>query len=180
MNESLAGALAAIAKGFAWLGAATALAVAVLTVVSVVGRAVFAQPISGDVELCQFGIALAISLCLPWCQLRGANIIVDFFTQRLTARAQRRLDGLGAWLLAAMYAVLSWRSAVGAAAVASAGETSMIRSMPMWWVYAALAPGLAVAALIAALQGLRLLAGRDLGVLIAGDDAREPAQPAVR
>ena len=47
-----------------------------------------ARPIQGDVELTQFGIAVCISLCLPWCQLHGANIIVDFFTQR-AARARR-------------------------------------------------------------------------------------------
>ena len=99
---------------FAVLGGAVACIVAAMTVTSVVMRATLSRPIAGDVELTQFGIALAISLCLPWAQLHGANIIVDFFTQQLPDRANRRLDAVGALLLAAMCALLSWRTSVGA------------------------------------------------------------------
>ena len=157
-----------LAQAFALLGSATALGVAALTVTSVALRALTTQPIQGDVELAQFGIALAISLSVPWCQLRGANIIVDFFTQGLRAASIRRLDGIGALLIAAMFALLAWRTGVGAFAVHAAGETSMIRGLPMWWVYASLAPGLALAAWIAALQGLLQLRGRSLDVLHGG------------
>lgn len=137
---------------FALTGAAAALAVAVMTATSIGLRALTTRPIQGDVELTQFGVALAISLMLPWCQLVGANIIVDFFTQRLRERRQRWLDGIGCVLIAAMYALLAWRTGVGAFSVADAGETSMIRNLPMWWVYASLAPGLALAAVVAVVQ----------------------------
>ena len=147
-------ALRQVARGFALLGAAVALATGILAVVSILGRAVWHSPIPGDVELTQFGIALAISLGLPWCQLRKANIIVDFFTQRLSPRRLQWLDGIGA--------LLAWRSAVGAVAVHQAFETSMILSLPMWWVYASLAPGLALAALVALVQALAHFAGRPL------------------
>ena len=148
----IATALRRLAFAFALLGSAAALAVAALTVTSVALRALTSQPIQGDIELAQFGIALAISLAVPWCQLRGANIIVDFFTQRLAAARIRLLDGIGALLIAVMFALLAWRTGVGAASVYEAGETSMIRALPMWWVYASLSPGLALAALIALLQ----------------------------
>jgi TRAP-type C4-dicarboxylate transport system permease small subunit len=126
--------------------------VAATTVTSTALRAQTTQPIQGDVEITQFGIALAISLMLPWCQYKRANIIVNFFTQRLRERSQHRLDGLGCVLIAVMYALLAWRTGMGAWAVAEAGETSMIRSLPMWWVYACLAPGLALAAVVALTQ----------------------------
>ncbi|MFO1340158.1 MAG: TRAP transporter small permease subunit [Burkholderiaceae bacterium] len=147
---------------FAVIGGAVACAVAAMTAVSIVMRAAWSSPIAGDVELTQFGIALAISLCLPWAQLRGANIIVDFFTQALSRRANRRLDALGALLLAAMCALLSWRTSVGALSVREAGETSMIRDLPMWWAYASLAPGLALSALVALLQAARCWRGGEL------------------
>jgi TRAP-type C4-dicarboxylate transport system permease small subunit len=54
---------------------------------------------------------------------------------------------------------------VGAFAVHQAGETSMIRSLPMWWVYASLAPGLALAAAIALLQAGLLFQGKPLDPL---------------
>lgn len=138
-----------LAHAFALAGSAVALGVAGITVTSIVLRSVTSRPIQGDVEITQFGIALAISLMLPWCQQRGANIIVDFFTQALRWRAQRALDGVGCVLIAVMYGLLAWRTGSGAFAVAAAGETSMIRGLPMWWVYASLAPGLALAGVIA-------------------------------
>lgn len=145
-----------LAWGFAVAAGVCAGAVAVMTVTSILGRALLSRPIPGDVELTQLGIALSISLCLPWCQLQRAHIIVDFFTQRVPARGIRRLDAAGGLLMALMVALLSWRTGAGAFAVQGAGEQSMILGLPMWWIYAALAPGLALAGLIALLQaGLR-------------------------
>jgi TRAP-type C4-dicarboxylate transport system permease small subunit len=141
-----------IAWAFAWAGGLVASLVACMTVVSIALRATTSRPIQGDVELTQMGIALAIALCLPWCQWRGANIIVDFFTQRAAPRTNAWLDGIGAVLVAAMCALLAWRTSVGAATVREAGETSMILGLPMWWAYAALAPGLALTALVALAQ----------------------------
>ncbi|MBT9457635.1 MAG: TRAP transporter small permease [Burkholderiaceae bacterium] len=140
------------AHGCAMLGCAVACLVAMLTVVSIVGRTFWSWPIPGDVELTQFGIALCIALCLPWCQLQRGNIIVDFFTQRSGPSTKRWLDGFGSLLLAVMVGLLAWRSAAGALAVGEANETTMILGLPMWVSYAALAPGLALTSLIALLQ----------------------------
>ncbi|AEG93589.1 TRAP transporter small permease [Ramlibacter tataouinensis] len=150
---------------FAVAGATVALGVGLMTTVSVVGRAFFKSPIQGDVELTQVGIALAISLCLPWCQLRSANIVVDFFTQRLAPPRRRLLDAAGALLLALMCALLAWRTAAGAIAVKQAFETSMILGLPMWWAYASLAPGLGLAALVALVQAWMHLARRPMAAL---------------
>jgi TRAP-type C4-dicarboxylate transport system permease small subunit len=141
-----------VAAFFAYVGAAVALGAGLLVVTSVTLRALTTRPIQGDVELTQFAIALAISLALPWCQLRGANIIVDFFTQKLPPRGVRALDGAGALLIGAMCTLLAWRTSVGAVSVRDATETSMILGLPMWWVYVSLAPGLALAALVAFVQ----------------------------
>jgi TRAP-type C4-dicarboxylate transport system permease small subunit len=161
---------------FALVGSAVAVLTGVMTVDSVVGRALFTAPVQGDVELTQFGIALAISLGLPWCQLRGANIIVDFFTQKSSPRTQRWLDGMGALLLAVMCALLAWRTAVGAVAVKQAGEQSMILELPMWWAYASLAPGLLLTACIALWQALHHFNGRDLDALTGGLAGHEEGQ----
>ncbi|MBP6901118.1 MAG: TRAP transporter small permease [Burkholderiaceae bacterium] len=150
-----------IALWFALAGGLAASALALLTVVSIVGRAGWSTPIQGDVEMMQMGIALSISLSLPWCQLHGSNIIVDFFTQNLGQRSNRRLDGIGALMLALMCALLAWRTGAGAIAVQAADEQTMIIGLPMWWAYAMLAPGLALTALIALWQAQRLLRGLD-------------------
>lgn len=150
-----------LAWWFAIVGGVCASAVVLMTVTSIVMRSLVSRPIQGDVELTQLGIALCISLCLPWCQLHGANIIVDFFTQHATARTVRRLDAVGGLLMALMVGLLAWRTGAGAVAVGGAGETSMILGLPMWWIYAALAPGLALAGVIALVQAGLRMAGRD-------------------
>jgi TRAP-type C4-dicarboxylate transport system permease small subunit len=147
---------------FAVVGSAIALAVAVMTTVSVVGRAFFKSPIQGDVELTQLGIALSISLCIPWCQLRGANIIVDFFTQDISTKKQGFLDAIGAALVALMCLLLAWRTGVGAMAVREAQESSMILGLPMWWAYASLAPGLALGGVVALVQAWMRLTNQAL------------------
>ena len=153
--------LARLAWWFAVAGGFAAALVALMVVASIVGRATVATPIQGDVELTQLGIAFCISLCLPWCQLHGSNIIVDFFTQKTSKRTQQTLDAIGGLLLAAMVWLLAWRTAVGAIAVAEAQEATMIRELPMWWIYAALAPGLALTGVIAFWQAALRLAGHE-------------------
>lgn len=144
-----------LAAGFALLGGLCALLVAGLTLYSVIGRNLFAHPLPGDIELSQIGIALSIALCLPWCQLKRGNIIVDFFTQAAPERVNGALDRFGALLLAVMLGLLAWRTGVGALAVDEAGEQTMILGLPMWWGYAVLAPGLALTAVIAVAQAVR-------------------------
>ncbi len=141
-----------LAAWFAIAGGAAASLVGLLTVASITGRATLSRPIPGDVELTQFGIALAIALFLPWAQLRGSNIIVDFFTQRARAATRARLDAAGSLLLAAMVGLLAWRASAGALSVREAHESTMILELPMWWTYAVLAPGLALTAVIALFQ----------------------------
>jgi TRAP-type C4-dicarboxylate transport system permease small subunit len=141
---------------FAITGGSVAIGVAFMTSLSVLGRALFLQPIPGDVELTALGIGLAISLCIPWCQYQGANIMVDFFTQRCNSVINRRLDAAGMLLLGVMYFLLSWRTAVGAQSVKNAFEATMILDLPMWWAYASLAPGLCFAGVIALSQAYSL------------------------
>ena len=149
-----------LAQSFAVLGAAVALITGCMTSVSVIARAVASAPIQGDVELTQFGIALGIAMGLPWCQMREGNIIVDFFTQKASVRSQSWLDAVGAVLLAVMCGLLAWRTLVGALSVHAAHEQSMILSLPMWWAYASLAPGLALTSIIALWQAWGHATGR--------------------
>jgi TRAP-type C4-dicarboxylate transport system permease small subunit len=141
-----------LSRWFGVIGAGLALLTGFMTFASVFMRALFQSPISGDVELTQMGVALAISMCLPWCQTQRGHILVDFFTQKSSAQSLRFMDSMGCLALAVMYGFLAWRTSVGAVSVREAGETTMIISLPMWWAYASLAPGLALSALIALAQ----------------------------
>lgn len=155
------GFLTSASRWFALVGSFIAMLVAAMSVYSIIGRAFLSKPLFGDVELTQLGIAASISLCLPWCQLHRGNILVDFFTQSTSARTRQILDSAGAFLMAAMCVLLAWRTTMGALAVSSAAETSMILGLPMWWAYVSLAPGLLLSALVALWQAALLLVGHD-------------------
>lgn len=134
-----------LCRVLAMLGGALLSVFALLATGSVVGRACCNAPLPGDYELAQVAVAVAVSLCLPWCQWRRGHIAVDFFTQRLSPRAQIRLDAAGALVLGLMSGLLTWRVAAGALALREVGETTMILGFPVWLGYAGMVPGLALA-----------------------------------
>jgi len=139
-------ALELVCKALALAGGAILAALTLMSAASVGGR-ILGRPIQGDFELVQFGCAIALALFLPYCQLRRANIIVDFFTVRASERTQRALDAAGSLALAAAMALVAWRTGAGTLAMKAGGETSMIMGVPLWYAYAAMTPGFALAAL---------------------------------
>lgn len=145
------------------IGALVLLGIACMTTVSVIGRAFFASPILGDVELVQLGCAVVVTSFLPYTQFRRANIIVDFFTTGASAAAQRRMDALGVLLYTAVLALVTWRVAVGGIDIYAAGERSMLMDLPLWIPYLLMLPGLALCVLIGLVQCVRMAGGRALG-----------------
>lgn len=141
--------LGRICRWFAVVGGLVLVAMTVMSVASIVGRSVFGKPVPGDFELVQIGCAICVAAFLPWCQMQGGNIIVDFFTVRTSARTQAWLDVFGALLLAAVMLLLAWRTGVGALTVKASGETSMIMGFPSWIGYAFMVPGFALTAIAA-------------------------------
>lgn len=143
-------ALRACCDACAVVGGALLLAMAAMTVTSIVGRAGFARPIPGDVELVQLGTAICISLFLPYTQLRGGNIIVDFFTLRASARAKGAMDAFGAFLYTLMMALVAWRLFAGGLSALESQEVTALVGFPLWAAYFLMAPGLALSVAVGA------------------------------
>lgn len=138
-----------LAAGAALLGGALLTAIALMSVASIVLRSVGMQPIQGDFELVQVGLAICVTLLLPWCELQGGNITVEFFTARMRKGWRRLLDAAGCALFALIIALVAWRTAAGAAALKTAGETTMLLGVPLWIDYALMTPGLVLTAVAA-------------------------------
>ena len=138
-RPSLIEKLAAVS---AFAGGAILTAITGMVVASIVMRSLGYQPIQGDFELLQVALAGCIALMLPWCQLRGGNLTVDFFTAWLGKAKQHRLDALGAALFAVVMALLTWRTSIGAISVKASNESTMILGFPLWIGYVAMIPGL--------------------------------------
>ena len=139
------------------VGGVVLVAMACMTVVSVVGRAFFAHPILGDVELVQLGSAVVVASFLPYTQFKRANIMVDFFTDNASPARKRTMDGLGNALYTLMMALVLWRVAVGGIDMRESAESSMLMGLPLWWPYALMVPGLSLCVLIGLVQTKDLL-----------------------
>lgn len=143
-------------RSLGWLCAASALfggavlvCLATMVCASIALRASGFNPIQGDFELLQVGLAVSVGAFLPWCHLKGGNIFVDFVTARASNRTQRRLDAVAGVLVCIMMALVAWRAGAGALAAKASGEVTMIRGFPLWISYLFMTPGLALTSLVA-------------------------------
>jgi TRAP-type C4-dicarboxylate transport system permease small subunit len=146
LRGALTGAatLAALAAGALLL-----LAVGV-TSFSVLRGALVSQPLLGDSEIVEMALGVAIALCLPLCEMKGAHVMVDFFTQRLPPRAVAGLDALMRALAAAVVAVLAWRLAIGGFNMWDRERETMFLLIPYWCGYAGAAVGMTLWTICAA------------------------------
>lgn len=132
--------------------------ITIMTVTSVIGRDTIGKAITGDFELSGAACGAAIGLFLPWCQYKRGNIIVDFFTARASERTQGFLDRAGAFVLATVMAVLTWRTTLGGISAFKSNSGTMMLGFPEWIVYSAIVPGLALTAVIAFVQAFQSFA----------------------
>lgn len=118
-----------------------------MSIVSITGRKLWSAPVPGDVELLQICAAFAAATFFAYCHLNRGDVKVDFFTDRLPARAVHALDAIGSLLVGLFGALIAWRTGAGAAMLGQAGETSMILGLPLWLGQALMVPGFALLAL---------------------------------
>jgi TRAP-type C4-dicarboxylate transport system permease small subunit len=133
-----------LSRGFALAGGFVLVAMMLMSLVSIVGRAALNKPLPGDYELVQLGCAIAVAAFLPFCQMRGGHVLVDFFTANSRPSLRAALDTLGALLLAVAAAVFTWRLCAGAVSMKVANDQTTILELPTWWTIALMVPSFAL------------------------------------
>ena len=146
-------ALSAVCEGFAIVGGLIVLAAIIFTVVAVVA-ARFGAPILGNTEIVEMSVGVAIAFFLPWCQIQGANVIVDFFTARVPDWAKAVLDAVMSFAFTLVVAVLAWRLIIGGIDAFRRDRVTMFLQLPMWWGFAAAAPAMILWTLVCLLTAL--------------------------
>lgn len=144
--------LGTLARACAILAGLLLTVITLMTCVSLIGRNTSGWTLVGDFELTGSVAGAAIALFLPLAQHRRANIIVDFFTSRAAPAVNAGLDRLGALLLAAAMALMTWRTGIGGLNAWNSGAGSMMLGFPEWIVYAGMLPPLALTTVIALAQ----------------------------
>ena len=98
-----------VARLLAYVGGIVLTALAVMTVLSILGRqltAIGLGPVRGDYELVANGCALAVFCFLPYCQLKRGHVTVDILVARFPARVQALFGLMGDALITIASAVI--------------------------------------------------------------------------
>jgi TRAP-type C4-dicarboxylate transport system permease small subunit len=146
--------LSLLARVCAVLAGVILTAITLVTCVSLIGRNTIGVTLVGDYELTAVAAGAAVALFLPWCQVRRENIIVDFFTARMSEQVNARLDRFGSLVLATVMLLLAWRTTVGGISAFNANSSTMMLGFPEWIVYALMVPPMVLTAVIALAQTL--------------------------
>ena len=161
-----------LARFCAYLGGLVLTAVVLLTCASIAGRiansalhsdgvqdlapglakmllATGIGPISGDYELVEAGMAFAIFLFLPLCQINTAHACVDIFAGRFPVKFKRVFQMFVDLVFACVLVVIAWQLFAGMESKYASGQTSLLLQFPIWWAYALCVCGAAAAAIVA-------------------------------
>lgn len=128
--------------------------ITLMTCASLIGRNTTGTTLAGDFELTGVVAGAAVALFMPWCQLKRGNIIVDFFTAKVSDHINGWLDRMGAFVMAAVFVLLSWRTTVGGLNAYETHSGTMMLGFPEWVVYAAMIPPFILTALVALNQAI--------------------------
>ena len=128
--------------------------ITLMTCASLIGRNTTGDSIVGAFELTGVAAGAAIALFMPLCQLRRGNIIVDFFTAKMSDAVNDKLDRFGTLLLVLIFGLLAWRTTLGGLNVYSANSETQIMGFPEWIVYATMVPPFVLTGVIALRQTL--------------------------
>lgn len=137
-----------IAEGLAVLGGLVLLAIMLVQSGSVLGRSlpellgIFGLKlprlsIPGDIEIVQLGCAVAIFCFLPLCQFRRANVLVEFFTQKMPQRWRSGFDLAANLLFLLIGGTITWQLGHGTVEKFRYQDTTMVLRIPEAWPYLA-------------------------------------------
>jgi TRAP-type C4-dicarboxylate transport system permease small subunit len=144
--------LSNLARACALLAGVLLTFITLVTCGSLLGRSTIGVSLVGDYELTAVVSGAAVALFLPWCQLRCGNIIVDFFTAKMSTSFNTRLDRFGSLMLGVIMFLLGWRTTVGAMSSYESQTTTMMLGFPEWIAYVSMIPPLFLTGLIAFYQ----------------------------
>lgn len=154
-NANLEGARAfpeRLLRSVALIGGLMLFAIMFLVTLSVFFRYVLNQPILGDQELVEIGMAVVVMMAMPYAAYQGAHIRVDILDERLGERGRFLGDAFARALSCYVLLLLirkTWDKTLDAWKYNDV--TNMIE-IPVWIAYGAITLGLGLFGLVLAYQ----------------------------
>jgi TRAP-type mannitol/chloroaromatic compound transport system permease small subunit len=137
-----------LCSSVAMFGGITLLFIMMVSSVSVIGRnfpqllnlvgfKLSPMSIPGDIEIVQLGGAIAIFAFLPYCQIKRANVFVDFFTGWMSPRYRAVFDVAANLLFLAITICIAWQLGHGTVDKFTNKDTTMVLRIPESWPFVA-------------------------------------------
>jgi TRAP-type C4-dicarboxylate transport system permease small subunit len=148
----------ALERACTWLAAAggvVMLAFTAASVASIISRSVFGSPLVGDFELTERGTAIAVFAMLPYCHLRGGNVVVDMFVGMFAPAVRSFLAVLCDVLFAIVAGLMTWRLALGGINQYQFNDMSMMLQIPTWWMFVPIVVSMALLTLVCVARAAR-------------------------
>jgi TRAP-type C4-dicarboxylate transport system permease small subunit len=148
----------ALERACTWLavaGGMVMLAFTAASVASILSRSVFGSPLVGDFELTERGTAIAVFAMLPYCHLRGGNVVVDMFVGMFAPAVRSFLAVLCDVLFAIVAGLMTWRLALGGINQYQFNDMSMMLQIPTWWMFVPIVVSMALLTLVCVARAAR-------------------------
>lgn len=171
--------LAAVDRASVWLGTLAGVALTVLalfTMVDIVLRYLFNQPIVGSIDVVKLALVVMTFCALPYAGRSDGHIVVDLVPDYPSPRMNRLRDAIGKLLTAIMFGILAWQGWLRSEEAAFLGEASNMLEIPTYPFFYFMLFGSAVYAVALLLESLLLLAGHQVSPIQDGldDEATVP------
>jgi len=147
---------------WALAGGLIILALVLITAASALSNLLFNVPFSGEYELAKHFVGIAIFTFLPYCQLTGANVTVDIFTEGFGPRAKAAMLLLSSLLAAGFAILLFHQMSLGFGDYIRYPEETAVLHIKLWTAFPPILLSLAllfVASLLTAHDAWRTLRG---------------------
>jgi TRAP-type C4-dicarboxylate transport system permease small subunit len=132
--------------------------VVLVNVASLAGNIAFNQPVPGDFEIVEVGVAVSVFMFLPYCQITGANVTADIFTAWAGPRLLAVLAFIASVVALIVAVLLLWRMSNGLLDYRQYREVTTIYQFPIWYAFIPILISLAllvVSSLITLLDAMR-------------------------
>jgi TRAP-type C4-dicarboxylate transport system permease small subunit len=148
----------ALDRACTWLAVAGGLVMLAFTAVavgSIISRTLFGAPLVGDFELTERGTVIAVFAMLPYCHLRGGNVVVDMFVSMFPPTLRRALAVISDLLFAIVAALITWRLTLGAINQYQFNDMSMMLLIPTWTMFVPVVFSMALLTLVCMARAAR-------------------------
>ncbi|SMF77865.1 TRAP-type C4-dicarboxylate transport system, small permease component [Tistlia consotensis] len=149
-----------VAEAWALVGGLLLVAVVLVNAVSLAGNILLSQPVPGDFEIVEVGVAVAIFAFLPYCQLTDANVTADIFTAGANRFWQSVFVLVASAIALGFSVILLWRMWFGLLDFRTYEEVTTIYQFPLWIAYLPILASLALLVLASLVTLVEAARGR--------------------